>query len=491
MTHGSQQLRRFRIAIRDGATVEDAAITAGMGIDEARSWAKDDAKNPPPVEAYRLLGGQPAPSRIRVTQGDCVEVLRARTGPLFDAVVTDPPYHLTSIVERFGKSGAAPAQHGTDGAFVRASRGFMGKEWDGGDVAFRPETWRAVFDQLKPGAHLVAFSGTRTYHRMAVAIEDAGFEIRDQLAWAYGSGFPKSLDVSKAIDKAAGVEFSSRPASGVGFMGADGPGGYNPTINRLDQVGERTPEAAQWSGWGTALKPAWEPICLARKPLGERTVAANVLAHGTGGINIDGCRIEGERVTTGNGSTNAIYGDLSYTAGQKWESHNAGRFPANLLHDGSAEVEALFPTTGGGAFPSSRGGGGISTGGHSGQTEVEARQLDSGSAARFFYSAKAGPLDRLGSEHPTVKPVDLMRWLCRLITPPGGVILDPFAGSGTTGIAALAEGFSAELIDLEADHVADIESKLAHLRGEGARIVERHLKRKAERAKPAGGTLFD
>ncbi len=205
--------------------------------------------------------------KVTLHAGDCLEVLATLPENSVDSCVCDPPYHLTSIVKRFAKADGTKETYAAKSHSGYMSRGFMGKQWDGGDVAFRPETWAAVYRVLKPGAHLVAFGGTRTYHRMACAIEDAGFEIRDQLQWLYGSGFPKSHDVSKGIDKAAGVEFSARPASGVGFMGPDGPGGYNVTKNQLSRKGESTNAAQIWEGWGTALKPACEPIVLARKPL--------------------------------------------------------------------------------------------------------------------------------------------------------------------------------------------------------------------------------
>jgi site-specific DNA-methyltransferase (adenine-specific) len=423
-------------------------------------------------------------SRVTVTQGDCVEVLRAREGRSFDAVVTDPPYEL----------------------------GFMGRAWDRSGVAFRPDTWRAVLDQMRPGAHLVAFSGTRTYHRMACAVEDAGFEVRDQLAWVYGSGFPKSLDVSKAIDRAAGAEREvvGRAVYGDGHVQASGEsigyGGSDAAADLRLLTAPATPDAARWSGWGTALKPAWEPILLARRPLAAGTVAVNVLAHRTGAINVDACRVpHGEVLSAprsdpanrsgivgaamqarGNAERNAVAQAASID-----RTNTLGRFPANLLHDGSAEVEALFPRSSDGvAVGRNRSGGrkaGEIYGDYGNLASPDVGYGGSGSAARFYYSAKAGPLDRLGSEHPTVKPVDLMRWLVRLVTPPGGLVLDPFAGSGTTGIAALAEGADAELIDLVPAHVADVEAKLAHLRGDGARIVERHLRRRSERAR-AGGT---
>lgn len=426
---------------------------------------------------------------VSIHHSDCVAWLQAYDGPFFDSCVTDPPYHLTSIVKRFGGKDAAPAMVGATGAYARASKGFMGKEWDGGDVAFRPETWRAVYDKLKPGAHLVAFSGTRTYHRMACAIEDAGFEIRDQLQWIYGSGFPKSHDVSKAVDRVLGA---NRPSANRPSANRRGDGtiyglGHSGVIDNSDPA---TPESAFWQGWGTALKPACEPICLARKPLSEKSIAANVLKHGTGAINVDGCRISTEE--TIKATRNYVAGGLEPGGMQKgpgafavYKQNDAGRWPANVLHDGSDEVLAGFPfskSEGGDGYKNSVFCGGKATGGHG--------LGDEGSAARFFYSAKAGPLDRIGSKHPTIKPIDLMRWLVRLITPPGGLILEPFAGSGTTGIAALAEGFDCTMIDLEADHVADIERKLAFLRGEGRMRVEEHLNGR-ENHKPKPVDLFN
>jgi site-specific DNA-methyltransferase (adenine-specific) len=424
-------------------------------------------------------------------------------GPLFDSCITDPPYHLASIVRRFGGAKADKekfaAQNPTK-AYASLSRGFMGKEWDGGDIAFRPETWAAVYAALKPGAHLVAFSGTRTYHRMACAIEDAGFEIRDQLAWTYGSGFPKSHDVSKAIDKAAGADGErvavSAPVKRMipgadqakdGLEKADGrefvPHEYRPA----------TPDAQKWQGWGTALKPAWEPICLARKPLAEKSVAANVLAHGTGAINVDGCRVESGAdyheldVTQGLGMHSTSYNPRKQS--QKFKP-STGRFPANLCHDGSDDVLMGFPETASGSIAPHHKRTTSKTANTFGERAVlpEETHGDSGSAARFFYSAKAGPLDRIGTAHATVKPVDLMRWLCRLITPPGGHILEPFAGSGTTGIAAMAEGFDCTMIELLADHATDIERKLAFLRGEGGvGVMERHKARIDRAAGKAGG----
>lgn len=415
--------------------------------------------------------------RIRIDHADCVKWLEQYDGPLFDSCVTDPPYEL----------------------------GFMGKGWDKSGVAFRPETWRAIYDRMKAGAHLVAFSGTRTYHRMAVAIEDAGFEIRDQLAWAYGTGFPKSHDVSKAIDKAAGAvrevvgfdETKARPNK-ENFAKrtdrkADGEAIEGWKDNGATITAPATDEAKKWDGWGTALKPAWEPICLARKPLDQSSIAANVMEHGTGAINIDACRVDfagsadeaeskskNRHADFGSGPrNNAIYNGDGRTRGENGNYDPVGRFPANLLHDGSDEVLAGFPDTethGGGVRNSAAGiFGGLGSGG-----ELRVSGPDSGSAARFFYSAKAGPLDRLGSQHATVKPVDLMRWLVRLITPPQGLILEPFAGSGTTGIACMAEGFACQMLELEAEHVEDIERKLAYLRGSGRSKFHEHDRVRSE-----------
>lgn len=436
---------------------------------------------------------------ISVTLGDCVEVLRARQGPLFDACVTDPPYHLQSIVNRFGGDNAAPAKRGKTGAYARAAKGFMGKTWDGGDVAFNPDTWRAIYDQLKPGGHLVAFSGTRTYHRMACAIEDAGFEIRDQLAWLYGSGFPKSHNIGAAIDKAAGRPREKVKGSGLGSSRsfADAPWTQE-NQGRINSKVAATPEAEQWQGWGTALKPSVEPICLARKPLSEKSIAANVLKHGTGAINVDACRVDSEKLTgwCGKGAGGNTWHDGNMGLGKDGLPRPVqGRWPANIIHDGSDEVLAGFPETGA-ATTHKRRKRDVKETKTVGKWGMKARPDDvlghddnGGSAARFFYSAKAGPLDRLGSPHATVKPVDLMRWLVRLVTPPGGLILEPFAGSGKTGIAAMAEGFSCEMIDLMPEHVADIQRQLEILRGDSGKLLAQHMARNVEQ-KPLGG-LFE
>lgn len=376
-----------------------------------------------PSEVSDFLGG-----RVVLHAGDCLDVVRTLGAASIDAVVTDPPYALVSIGRRLSNPGAAPIQYGRDGLYQRASAGFMGKSWDTGERAFAVDFWAEVVRVLKPGGHVIAFSATRTYHRLACAIEDAGFEIRDQLQWLYSSGFPKSHDVSKAIDKAAGAErrvvaerYTVKRLKPGATVERDGAWGKQDVAYTATATAPATDDAARWQGWGTALKPACEPMVLARKPL-VGSVAANVLAHGTGGINVDGCRIGDSGGTAGAGPGPALIG---------CPVPGLGRWPANVLHDGSDEVTGSFPGDGG------------------------------SSAARFFYTAKADVHDRAGSMHPTVKPLDLMQWLCRLVTPPGGVVLDPFAGTGTTGEAAWREGFSAVLIEREAEYRTDIARRMA------------------------------
>lgn len=358
---------------------------------------------------------------VTVRHGDSREVLKGLAGASIDSVVCDPPYALVSIGKRFGADGAAAAKVGKSGAYARASAGFMGQKWDTGETAFDPAFWGEVLRVMKPGAHLIAFSGTRTYHRMACAIEDAGFEIRDQIGWLYGSGFPKSHN-----------------------------------------------QSGEWEGWGSALKPAWEPIVLARKPL-IGTIAANLAAHGTGALNIDASRI-GETGARNNGRKvdSDIYGKLG---AMERVDYGKGRWPANVIHDGSEEVVEAFPETASGQMKAGTrraaqdGPGSVCYGTYGGDATKADTPADSGSAARFFYSAKADAADRCGSKHPTVKPVDLMAYLVRLVTPPGGVTLDPFAGSGSTGMACLREGFDCILIEREAQYVADIHARLAHVEG--------------------------
>lgn len=423
-----------------------------------------------------------------ILTGNALDKLKEIPDESVDSVVTDPPYGIS----------------------------FMAKHWDY-DVP-KVELWQEVIRVMKPGAHLLSFGGTRTYHRMTCAIEDAGFEIRDCIQWIYGSGFPKSLDVSKAIDKQAGVEreivgvkagheeFANRGnlSSVQSFKGTmGGKGGFSrpwmddpAKVERYHQAtAPATDSAKLWQGWGTALKPAVELICLARKPLSESTIAANVLKYGTGAMNIDECRIEydGETPNMG-GRVNAKMGGDGYgfkIEGRPEEANIQGRWPANIIHDGSEEVLRGFPETVSGTL--------LATHNHTAQKfgkngiygKMEAQDADdifgsAGSAARFFYCAKASATERneglVGFEekkrdtgrkegnpggdnprnrgvlpklnhHPTVKPVALIRYLVRLITPKGGICLDPFSGSCTTGIACKIEEMDFILIDKEAEYL--------------------------------------
>mgnify|MGYP000863154705 FL=1 len=374
--------------------------------------------------------------------GDCLEVMRLLPDNSVDSVVTDPPYGLS----------------------------FMGKRWDY-DVP-KEDVWRECLRVLKPGGHLLAFAGTRTQHRMCVRIEDAGFEIRDMIAWVYGSGFPKSHDVSKAIDREAGQKRGRTTVRSKSVSTCYAQDEWT-RLNAGTVLDSRpiTQGASEWVGWGTALKPALEPITVARKPL-DGTVAANVLKWGCGGMNVEGCRVPSNGDKLGGGSccgsesTSEAWDRpwkhspeaLRKSAARQVENvaraETLGRWPANLIHDGSDEVQAL-----------------------------------TGSAARFFYCAKASKADRdegceglearqyshdgrdvpienayqrnqskARNHHPTVKPTDLMRYLCRLVTPTGGVVLDPFTGSGSTGKAAALEGFRFIGAELEAEY-ADIAAR--------------------------------
>lgn len=335
---------------------------------------------------------------IKLLNGDCREMLKALPDNSIDACVTDPPYGLS----------------------------FMGKAWDY-DVP-GVETWREVLRVLKPGGHLLSFFGSRTYHRGVIPIEDAGFEIRDQIMWLYGSGFPKSHNLEGAHE-----------------------------------------------GWGTALKPAHEPIVVARKPFAG-TIARNVLTHGTGALNIDGCRVR-DGTETGNkkpgyeaNNKNAVYG-----AGMGGGAHEntSGRWPANVIHDGSDEAIAGFPETGkstGGGMKDLRKGK-LFQGDTNPNVTKSCGFGDEGSAARFFYCAKTSKRDRDegldagANNHPTVKPTDLMRYLCRLITPPSGKVLDPFMGSGSTGKAAALEGFSFVGVELDPAYLAIAKARIYHVLG--------------------------
>ena len=391
-----------------------------------------------------------------------------------DSIVTDPPYHLQSIVDRFGKEGSAPAQEGTDGAFARASKGFMGKEWDGGDIAFRKETWELAYQLLKPGGHLLAFSASRNYHRMAVAIEDAGFEIRDQIMWIYGSGFPKSLNIGKGVDKKLGNkrevvktiergDVQTAIDKGVGYT-ADPANKNNKAVFGYGTE-TVTKGNSEWEGWGTALKPAHEPIVMGRKSI-ESTIVDNVLKHGTGGINIDGCRVELDGEKPPSGSAKRVYKNNEYTEekiyGDNKTTPETGRFPANVMHDGLQEEWARYfycPKV-------------SSAERNRGLENFEPKPMAWGNQAKA--ELKRGNLDFVGSgdgtkhnkvamrvnTHPTVKPQELMKYLCRLVTPKGGTVLDPFMGSGSTGMAAKDEGFEFIGIEKEKEYFKIAEARI-------------------------------
>lgn len=387
--------------------------------------------------------------RVSLHCGDCLEVLAGMESDSVDSVVCDPPYHLTSIVKRFGGESAAKAKSGKTGAYANLSAGFMGKQWDGGDIAFQPEVWRECLRVLKPGGYLLAFASARGFGRMSVAIEDAGFITHPLIAWVFGSGFPKAHNAAKAIDRELGEK---------GKTLADGkpvqPGEYVPASE----------EAGQWQGWyygGQSLKPAIEPIYMGQKPFSEKNGAANIVKHGTGAVNIDGCRVgmEGAR-NNGRKVDSEIYGKMGPI---DRVDYNKGRWPANLIHDGSEEVLAAFPDAPGqqrevnDTFKPKTG---TAVYGDYGPRPTATPRDDGGSASRFFYCAKAGSNDRIGSKHPTVKPVDLMAYLVRLVTPPGGTVLDPFAGTGTTGEAAWREGFKSILIEREEEYQSDIAERM-------------------------------
>lgn len=369
--------------------------------------------------------------RIELSQGDCLKEMEKLSSNYVDAIITDPPYGLN----------------------------FMNKNWDRGipGVSY----WLHALRVLKPGGHLLSFGGTRTFHRLACVIEDAGFEIRDTIMWIYGSGFPKSLDVSKAIDKMKGVErkeigirTDGRGRSPQKILNHDhgdtGIGHADGSKQVYMQTIPATNEAKQWEGWGTALKPAYEPIILARKPLDKKTVAENVLEHGTGAINIDACRVESNGDYIRHGvitRKEKLVGDerLGSSAGT---NHPSGRWPTNVIHDGSDEVVGLFPETQSGK----QGKGGhkrkkslnySSNVNFAGRNENAGILYgDSGSAARFFYTAKATANERtinglVANSHPTVKPIKIMEYLIKLVTIKDAIILDPFMGSGSTGLACI------------------------------------------------------
>ena len=403
---------------------------------------------------------------VTLHHGDCLDVLRTLPDASVDAVVTDPPYGLANTDPQHVADTITRWVNG-DRDYIPSGAGFMGAAWD----AFVPPVavWDECLRVLKPGGHVLAFAGTRTVDLMTLGLRLAGFEIRDSIAWLYGSGFPKSLDVSKAIDKAAGAERTEviGPRRWAGRMpngGALGQMNDDAWVAKTDaeiggETAPATPDAERWQGWGTALKPAFEPVVVARKPL-SGTVAQTVLAHGTGALNIDGCRVgrtEGDRTEYGrdrhlpHANTTASLGKFAEVT--PYSPHDAGRWPANVALDEEMAAE-LDRQSGESASRANRVSDervqveSSSYGIGQGRRDPSNSHTDTGGASRFFptfrYEAKAPTRERPkvnGVAHPTVKPLDLCRWLVRLVTPPGGTVLEPFAGSGTTVEACVIEGF--------------------------------------------------
>ena len=402
-------------------------------------------------------------SSHKINHANIKEWAKNYDGELFDGILCDPPYEL----------------------------GFMGKSWDSSGIAFDTDMWADLFRHIKPGGHLLAFSGSRTYHRMAVAIEDAGFEIRDMIEYIYGSGFPKSLNIGKAVDKIQGNERESEIVKGKIFTGS------NNNINGEAGEYEVTKGNSPYEGYGTALKPAHEPCVLARKPI-EGTVANNVLKHGTGGLNIDGTRI----TTTENRSrdNSKCKPDPFFSGKQRINQviDNSGRFPANLIHDGSDEVVGLFPQTKGSSAPrTNKSGTNVAYGTYAKVTTQNDTWGDSGSASRFFYCAKSSKSERnaglegfeevvrndgrntelasghmpqnrsntpKANHHPTVKPLSLTKYLATLIKPPtGGRLLVPFSGSGSEMIGALQAGWEyVEGVELTEEYIPIAEARIKY-----------------------------
>lgn len=440
---------------------------------------------------------------INLIQGDCLDKLKELEDNSVDSIVTDPPYGLSKEPDMIEVLKCW--MNGED--YTHNSNGFMGKQWD--SFVPNPSVWKECFRVLKPGGYMLAFFGTRTYDMGVLSIRIAGFEVKDQLAWVFSTGFPKSRNISKDIDKIKGEKreiVGKRQKLGMTKKAVE-QGAQNRNVYEWYKVSDVpiSEEAEKYKGFGTAIKPAYEPIVLARKPLGEKTVARNVLEYGTGVLNIDDCRISIDESIDdprlgGNGSwktekmaKNVYEGGYS---GKEISSSSLGRFPSNLIHDGSDEVVSLFPESKGqqgdvkGTEPSHTGQNGIY--GEYGRVESSKRN-DKGSAARFFYCAKASKKDRnegledypdkewkdegaaiperknrpfnpVKNNHTTVKPYNLCKWLVTLITPPNGTVLDPFMGSGSTGKAAVRCGFNFIGIELEKEYVDIAKGRIEYAR---------------------------
>ena len=392
----------------------------------------------------------------KILHGNNLDILPTLPDNSVDSIVTDPPYEL----------------------------GFMGKKWDSSGIAYSVELWQQCLRVLKPGGHLLAFSGSRTYHRMVVAIEDAGFEIRDMISWISNKTFPKSLNIGKAIDKAAGAERQVvEVKKGMGLTrGTSGLYNWNTedeakTKDDIVITRSATDEAKQWDGWGTGLKPTVEPIVMARKPV-EGTVASNVLTYGTGGLNIDGSRIaHDDSVNLDTMQRQQANNPIRFGGANPGDVISMykpeGRWPANLVIDEDT-AELLDEQTSHlhAAGNKKDTAVGFDKGYKSSSYEMSYKgranrtHNDSGGASRFFYVARASKRDRNeGTElnnHPTVKPTTLMEYLIKLVTPPGGVVLDPFTGSGSTGKAAILQGFDFIGIEMTEEYLPIIEGRLRH-----------------------------
>ena len=445
-------------------------------------------------------------SKTKLMQGDNMLSLKKLPDNSIDSVVTDGPYGLS----------------------------FMNKKWDY-DVP-SVEFWREVYRVLKPGGHVLSFGGTRTYHRMTVNIEDAGFEIRDQIMWLYGSGFPKSHNIGKSVDKLNGVKGDKGPLKRGGEALTYDSSEYGDIGWRADKRDPNTYIAKnEWEGWGTALKPANEPICVARKPLSEKTVAANVLKWGTGGINIDGCRVGTDKVVINTKDTKGgLYSQIEGARVDNSYHEQEGRFPANIILDEEAGM-ALDEQSGISDYTKKKDGnpGGKTFGGSDMKATEGYWPKDKGGASRFFYCPKVSKKERnagcdeleekqsisqqvvdaggtgaigntnptcktckgskfnrgngicscmepdwkeaknnsVKNNHPTVKPISLMAYLCRLVTPPNGICLDPFMGSGSTGCAAVGEGFRFVGMEMDEDYFEIATKRINHYgKEEGTKV---------------------
>ena len=460
---------------------------------------------------------------INLLEGDCLDKLKELDDNSVDSIVTDPPYGLSKEPDMM-----KVLKHWMNGDdYVHNSKGFMGKSWD--SFVPNPNVWKECLRVLKPGGHMVAFFGTRTYDMGVLSIRIAGFEVRNQLAWAFGSGFPKSMAIDKAIDKHFNAERrvigkrehpTLKDKSKINRQEQTQFHANNTIKDEWDITEPATDEAKQWDGWGTDVKPAFEPIVLARKPLSEKTIAANVLKHGTGGLNIDASRVPTDGDKLGGGSKDKhnfadkegwdrpwmhdeekVKQNIEDRLAKVEKAEQLGRFPATLIHDGSEEVVSLFPESKGqqgdvkGTEVSHTGQNGIY--GEYGRVGSQKRG-DTGSAARFFYCAKASKSDKnegmpdgTKNTHVTVKPYNLMKYLATLVTPPNGTVLDPFMGSGSTGKAAVRCGFNFVGIELDPDYLQIAKARIEYARDNPEETKETKKKKTTDEKTDLPSDLFE